>query len=85
MRTITAEIEVDFKDGRKKIEMQLKETYEIDDCEMEKVIVLNLCNGEMYTGIFKGMDGDDIMIGSISGKNTIGLSVDVINDYFEQI
>jgi len=32
------------------------------------------------------MDGnEDIMLGSLSGKNTIGLKVGWLNDYFEQV
>lgn len=85
MRTLTAEIEIDYKDGKVAIEMISKEDYEIEDCEIGKVIILNLCNGETYTGIFKGMDGDDVMIGSLSGKHTIGLSTSVIESYLEQI
>lgn len=85
MKTIIAEVEIDFKDGKVAIEMISKETYEIEDCEIGKVIILNICNGETYTGVFKGMDNDDVMIGSLSGNNTIGLSTSVINDYLEQI
>lgn len=84
MKTLTAEVEIEFKDGKVAIEMISKETYEIEDCEIDKVVILNLCNGETYTGIFKGMDGDDVMLGLISGNNTIGLSTSVINDYLEQ-
>lgn len=85
MKATKIEAEIDFKDGKKAIEMDLKEDYEIHDSEIGKVVLLNLCNGETYTGIFKGMDGDDIMLGSLSGENTIGLSISVVNDYFEQV
>lgn len=85
MKTLTLEVEIDFKEGKKTIEMQLKEDYEIDECEEGKLIVLNLCNGETYTGIFKGIDGQDIMIGSLSNQTIIGLQASFINDYFEEI
>ena len=84
MKTLTAEVEIDFKDGKVAIEMISKEDYELEDCEIGKVIILNLCNGETYTGLFKGMDGEDVMIGSLSGKNTIGLSTSV-KDNFKEI
>ena len=85
-QTVTAEVEIDFKDGKRTTEMVMKEPYEIEDCEEGKAVMLNLRNGETYTGIFKGMDGDeDIMLGSLSGKNTIGLKVGWLNDYFEQV
>lgn len=85
MKKFTAEVEIDYKDGKVAIEMASKENYELEDCEIGKVIILNLCNGETYTGIFKGMDGDDVMIGSLSGKNIIGLSTSVVESYLEQI
>jgi len=85
MKTITAEFEIEFKDGKRTIEMQLKEDYEIDDCEVDKVVMLNLCNGETYTGVFKGIDSQDIMIESLSSQTTIGLGASFINDYFEEI
>lgn len=85
MKTLTAEVEIDYKDGKVAIEMISKEDYEIKDCEIGKVIILNLYNGYTYTGIFRGMDGDDVMLGSLSGKNTIGLSTSVIDGYLEQI
>lgn len=85
MEATKIEAEINFKDGMRTIEMELKEDYEIHDCEVEKVVMLNIFNGETYTGIFKGMDGDKIMLGSLSGKNTIGLSIAVVNDYFEEL
>lgn len=84
MKTTKIEAEINFADGKRTIEMELKEDYEIHDCEVEKVVMLNICNGEKYTGIFKGMNDDEIMLGSLSGKNTIGLSIAVVNDYFEE-
>lgn len=80
-----AEVEIDFKEGRRTIEMQRKEDWEIDECEEGKVIMLNLCNGETYTGIFKGIDGQDVMIESLNSQNTICLRASFINDYFEEI
>lgn len=85
MKATKIEAEINFKNGKRTIEMELKEDYEIHDCEVEKVIMLNLFNGENYTGIFKGMDDDQIMLGSLSGENTIGLSIAVVNDYFEEL
>lgn len=85
MKTTRASVEIDFQEGKRTIEMELKEDYEIEDCEEGKVIVLNLCNGETYTGIFKGMDSEDVMLGSLTSQNIIGLSTAYINDYFEEI
>jgi hypothetical protein len=83
---IIATVEIDFKEGRKSIEMELKKGFEIEDCDENKVVVLNLKNGETYTGIFKGMDGDeDLMFGSLSSGSRIGLKVHWVRDYLEAL
>ena len=84
-QTVTAEVEINFAEGKKTIEMLLKSPSEIDDCEEGKAIVLNLRNGETYTGIFKGVDDEEIMLGSLSGKGAIGLKAFWVRDYFEQV
>jgi len=86
MENVKTEVEITYKDGKRTIEMELKEKYEIEYCEEGKVLIINLRNGETYTGIFKGMDGDeDIMLGSLSGGNTIGLKINWVNDYLEEV
>lgn len=85
-QTVTAEVEINFADGKKTITMMEKAPYEIYDCEIGKAVVINLRNNEVYTGIFKGMDGDeDIMLGALSGKGRIGLKVNWVVNYFEQL
>ncbi|MFK7048745.1 hypothetical protein FLACOL_01087 [Flavobacterium columnare] len=83
-QTVTVKVEIHFKEGKRTILMELKEPHEIEDCEEGKAVMFNLRNGETYTGIFKGMDGD-IMLGSLSGGSTISLKVNWVNDYFEQV
>jgi hypothetical protein len=80
-----ATMEVNFKDGKKEVEMELKNPQELYDCEEGKAIVLILQNEEGYTGIFKGMEEEDIMLGSLSQEHTIGLNICHIVTYFEQI
>jgi len=85
-QTVVAEVKIDFKEGKKTIEMELKEPCDIENCEEGKVVMLNLRNGETYTGTFKGMDGDDdIMIRSLTSGRTIGLKVKWVSNYLEQI
>lgn len=83
--TVTAKVEMDFKNGKRTIQMELKEPNEIENCEEGKAVMLNLRNGETYNGIFKGMNDDEIVLGSLSGNNTIGLKLNWLNDYFEQV
>ncbi len=83
--TVTAEVEINFKEGKKTIEMLLKQPHEIANCTEGKAIVLNVKTGNQYTGIFKGMDCEEILLGSLSGKGTIGINTSAVNDYFEQV
>lgn len=85
MDIVIAEVEIDFAEGKKTIEMLLKSPIEIDDCEVGKIIVLNLRSGETYTGIFKGMDDEYIMLGSLTMQVTIELKALWVRDYFEQV
>ena len=48
--------------------------------------------GDLYNNCDRGVnqnfivrDNEDIMLGSLSGKNTIGLKFGWLNDYFEQV
>lgn len=81
----TAEVEIDFKEGKRTIEMVMKESSEIEDCEEGKAVMLNLRNGDTYTGIFRGMDGDEgIMLGALKSGLMIGVEVSWLNNYFEE-
>ena len=79
------EVEIDFKDGKRTIDMVLKHTSEIVDCEEGKIVCLRIIGGRFNTGIFKGMDGDNIVLSSLSGKSTIGIQQKVVRAYLEQI
>ena len=81
---IIGTVEVNFKDGKREVKMELKNPQELYNCEEGKAVVLILHNEEEYTGIFKGMDEDDVMLGSLSGEYTVGLNVNAIATYFEE-
>jgi hypothetical protein len=79
-------VEIEFPVGKKEIKMQAKDRDQISECAENKVVVIYLVDGQQYTGIFKGMDGsDDIMLSNLLGKNTIGLQVNWIKAYLEEI
>ena len=82
---IKAEFEVDFKEGKKIIKTKLKQPYEIEECEENKYIILNLLNGDNYRGFYKGIDDDTIMIGALNDGQTIGIKIKWLENYFEQI
>jgi len=85
IQTVTAEVEINFKDGKKTIQMEMKIPCEIENCEEGKAVVLKLKNGDTYTGIFRGMDDEDILLGSLKYNSTIGVNLSSIENYFEQI
>jgi hypothetical protein len=72
-------------DNGKSVEMRMKSAYEIKDCEEGKIVHLFLKNGEEYQGIFKGMDGDDIMLKSLKGISCIGIDIKFVKQYLEEI
>lgn len=84
---ITAEVEIDFPTGKKDIEMVLKEGHEIEDCEEGTVVMLNLVDGQQLTGIFNGMSGEDVKLGSLDDKSKIMLGYNIrwVKNYFEEI
>jgi small nuclear ribonucleoprotein (snRNP)-like protein len=83
---VTSEVQINFKEGKRTIEMLMKDHYEIENCEKGKIVMLNLIIGETYTGIFKGIDDEEeIILGSISSENTIGIKLEWLKSYFEQV
>jgi len=83
--TITAKVEIDFPTGEKNIEMILKQGYEIENCKEGKVVMLNLTDGQELTGIFKGMADEDVKLGTLDGKHTLGYNIHWVNQYFEEL
>ena len=63
--------------------MEFKEKYTLEDEENEnKYVDLFFTNGEVYSGIFAGMDGDDtIMLDAEKSKNRIGLPMNLLENY----
>ena len=89
---ITAEVEINFPEGKRKIEMVQKKGYEIEDCEEGKVVILILTDGQELTGIFKGMADEDVKISSVAAssgklldKMVLGYNIRYVANYFEEI
>lgn len=83
--SVTAEVEINYEKGKKLIKMQLKESFDLEECEVGNVIMLNLKDDQVYTGIFKGIDSSTIILGSINGGRSLGLELNWITNYFEEI
>jgi hypothetical protein len=83
MKNLTMKLEVEIE-GRT-IEFIQKERYEIEDCEEGNIIRLQSFNGDVYTGIFKGMDEMyTILLKSLTSEDVIGLDMQWVSDYFEE-
>jgi len=65
----------------------MKEPFEVEECKVGLIVMLNLQNGQTYTGIFHGIDDctQDVILQSIQGGSLIGLKSEWIEDYFEQV
>lgn len=82
---VTAEAEIDFLTGKRTIQMLLKGGHSIENCEVGKVVMLRLINDDELTGIFKGMSDEDVMLGTLDGKHTLGYKHRWVAEYFEEI
>lgn len=85
MGTLTAEVDIHFKNGTRTLQMVQKNYRDIEECEEGRVVCLNLKNGETHTGIFKGMSDDDILLGSLDRNVTLGYELGWVKDYFEEL
>ncbi len=83
---VTADVEVHYSTGKKTITMILKDRDDIQNYPGEKTVVINLRNGETYTGYFRGLDDDNnIMLKSTMSDGLIGLELAWIVNYFEEV
>ena len=73
MPVITAQVELKYPDGLKKVKMVLKEGRGIESCEVDKAVMLNLIDGSSHTGIFKGMADKHIKLQSLDGTDCVGI------------
>lgn len=78
-------VEVIFSDKKRRW-MAWKKPAAFPECLKGKRVVIYLDNKEAYSGCFAGMDGEDtIMLDAFSGKSRIGLPLNRVSEYLEQI
>ena len=63
----------------------MKNINDLNDCEKDKIIILIGYDESHFTGVFKEIDEDNIIIKSTSSKKCIGLEIKHFNNYFEEI
>ncbi|MFA5433162.1 MAG: hypothetical protein WC319_09925 [Candidatus Paceibacterota bacterium] len=62
----------------------LRDAKEIENLEEGKEVVLLFANGEEYTGIFKGLDDEEIILKALESESMIGLPLNMLNGYLER-
>ena len=62
----------------------LRDAEEIENLEEGKEVVLLFVNGEEYTGIYKGLDDDQIILKSLDSDSMIGLPLNMLKGYLER-
>lgn len=62
----------------------IRDSTEIENLEEGKEVVLFFSNGEEYTGIFKGIDDDLIMLKSLDSEMMIGLPLNGLKCFLER-
>lgn len=63
----------------------IKNANDLKNCEEGKEVVLIFDSGQEYTGIFKGFDGDEIMLKSLDSTSRIGLPYNRLKGYLERV
>lgn len=84
--TAIATVTLDLEEGKKDVKMVFKPGYDIEECQEGKAVILHVGNGhEEYSGYYKGMDGDTVMLASFQSGKRIGLELDWISNYWEEL
>ncbi len=62
----------------------LRNANEIENLEEGKEVVLIFTNGEQYTGIFKGLADEQIILKALKSDAMIGLPLNMLDGYLER-
>ena len=62
----------------------LRDAKEIENLEEGKEVVLLFANGEEHTGVFKGLDDEEIILKALESESMIGLPLNMLNGYLER-
>ncbi len=68
-----------IKGVKKDVEMELKNSEEIENCPEGTIIIINYC-----TGKFDGMDDDTVRLKSLSNGYTIGFKIHTFDEYWQE-
>lgn len=62
----------------------LRNANEIENLEEGKEVILFFANGEQYTGIFKGLIDEQIILKSLKSDTRIGLPLNMLELFLER-
>lgn len=81
---VRAEVTLKINGEEKTIEMLLKESDEIEDCEKGRIVILLTHDGNQWTGRFKYSDGENVTIEPLDGGRALAFEADWFNEYLEE-
>ena len=71
--------------GTKSKKAVFKNPDELYECEKGTEVILVFDSGEEYTGIFNGLDDDEIILKSTQSEDTIGLPYNRLKFFLKRI
>lgn len=63
----------------------IKEPKDLQNCPIGNEVNLVFSNGDEYCGLYRGMDGDDIILQSTTSTDRIGLPFNRLTAYLQRI
>lgn len=76
-------LEVDFKETSKNLEMMMRYHHQLNECEVGRLVVLFLLNGKTYVGIFNGINDGSVILKSTKANVTIGFQQERLGHFLE--
>lgn len=82
---VRLEVVLEINGEEKTIEMLLKESDEIEDCEKGKMVVLLTHDGNQWTGYFQSSDGENVSIKPFGSRVSLSFELEWFNEYLEEV
>jgi hypothetical protein len=82
---LIAKVEVTIGDEEKTIDMLLKSSDELDECEKGKIIMLILKDNKTWSGTLENFDGENIELKPLTGGRSLGFEINWVAEYLEEM
>lgn len=63
----------------------VRKAEDLENCEIGKEVILLFNNNEQFGGLFQGIDGEEIILQSLTSEDRIGLPFNRLKGYLESI